>query len=235
MRVLIIADVHANLEALMAVANASGWNAKQIDQVWNVGDVVGYGPDPNEIVEFIENSDTPVITVLGNHDNAAISGKVENFNPYAAEAALWTSKALTRKNKEFLRRLPVKWKDEVEGYSIFIVHGSPVEPLNEYVHPLVPASQLNAYLSMAESRVLVMGHTHVPMKFELEKGIVVNPGSVGQSRDGIPSASYALMEISPSGAVVELHRQAYAISVSASKIKAVGLPDILAHRLFEGW
>ena len=241
MRALIVSDIHSNLEALTAViddANGSGG----FDEVWALGDLVGYGPDPVAVIELLRRHDAQC--VAGNHDLTA-SGKmgVEQFNGYAAEAARWTTGQLGRKDVEYLRGLPLRL--EMHGFTA--VHGSPRDPVWEYV--VNSAAALAAFEDI-ETRLCLVGHSHVPFVCRLEGGApafrlatgrpedlsdgraIVNPGSVGQPRDGDPRASYAVYD-SDTGTVTH-RRVEYNIAATQRKMHERGLPDYLAERLSYG-
>ena len=239
MRALIVSDVHSNLEAFQSVID-DAQRRNGFDQIWSLGDLVGYGPDPGECIEILRRHDS--IGVSGNHDLAAI-GKlsVEAFNMYASMAALWTTEQLTREQAGYLEGLPLKIeRDDFTG-----VHGSPRDPVWEYV--VTPAAAMASFLHFDTTRCLV-GHSHIPficrpqedsavfLEFPLDTPVslgsermIINPGSVGQPRDGDPRASYAIYD-SEEG-VVYHHRAEYDIPKTQEKMSERGLPKYLAERL----
>lgn len=224
-----ISDIHGNLEALEAVLD----NIKRhhADGIFCVGDIVGYGANPNECCNAIRDFEIPC--VLGNHDFAAVTDELLGwFNPYARKALEWTRKNLTRENQMFLAELPRRLVLEVEGTKIGLVHGSPWDELFEYVRPTTSESVLKKFLKDVGCDVLVLGHTHIPFAKEVKTGIVFNPGSVGQPRDGNWMASYALFD--PKHKKVRIRRVKYDVETAAMKIKEAGLPDFLWERLYEG-
>lgn len=233
MRIAVISDIHSNLEAMKVIWEDMG----EVDLILNLGDLVGYGADPNAVVDLIRGSKVRVISILGNHDYASVSGDVAGFNPYAARAALWTNRVLTEENKGFLENLPLSQESEIEGRRFYMVHGSPDDPLNEYVLPNTPRHILKGFLEDTKANMLLMGHTHIPMRFNIERpeGIILNPGAVGQSRDGIPKASYVVVDIGNDALKTDIRRIEYDIDSAAKKILVAGLPPILAYRLFKGW
>jgi predicted phosphodiesterase len=236
---LILSDLHGNREALEAVlADAKG----RYDRIVCLGDVVGYGADPNAMVEWTREN--AAATVRGNHDKAAVGlDDMETFSPLARASALWTRSVLTPESATYLKRLP-RGPVPYEGFDL--VHGSPADE-DEYL--VVPEDTLavRAYL---DAQVTFFGHTHVQGGFLLTPRAVkeispagvlqieskylylVNPGSVGQPRDNDPRAAYALY--SPEERTVEFRRVAYDIDRAAAKINAAGLPDFLAVRLHAG-
>jgi predicted phosphodiesterase len=246
-RYLILSDLHANWQALEAVLQHT---AGQYDQVLCLGDLVGYGGDPNRVVEWVRANCAQV--VRGNHDKAS-SGvdqeELEWFNPVARQAALWTHHSLTVENAGYVSGLP-KGPLEVNGFEL--VHGSPFDE-DEYVLNPDEASQAFGYL---EKRLAFFGHTHVqggfvwnhsrveviprtPLRSDHQEmeidpacAYLVNPGSVGQPRDGDPRAAYVIFDSEPR--LVTFFRLHYDIAAAQEKIREVGLPPILADRLSVG-
>ena len=246
MRYLVLTDIHANLEALeTCLTDAS---ARAYDRVLVLGDLIGYGADPNAVVECVQHL-KPAAIVRGNHDKIALGiGEAEGFNIVAKSAAQWTLDALTPRNRQWLIDLPqgpVVVDDLVE-----ICHGSPFDE-DAYIF-----DELDALRAMkASSRPLCLfGHTHYPITFELSDGsldtvgpatdarrelelrpgakYLLNPGSVGQPRDGDPRAAYAIVDTAAKR--VELMRLTYPVDVAQAKVLEAGLPEVLARRLAAG-
>ena len=235
MRIALISDVHSNLEALEAV-----WReVKCADVVLCMGDLVGYGANPNEVVEFVRKQmeKRTFLCVRGNHDNAIAFGAEWGFNPYARQAVRWHGRVMTVENLEFLRKLPVRglFTDDT-GRSYLLIHGSPRAPLDEYLFPWLPEREFEAVMGYIRQDDLLVGHTHVPMLKVLDGRRVINPGGVGQPRDGDWRAAYAVIdtEEEPPGNV-EFHRVEYDVEEAARKILEVGLPPFLAERLYDGY
>ncbi len=235
MLIALISDIHSNFEALRAV-----WREiKGADVILCMGDIVGYGPNPNEVVEFLRGrmEERSFLCIRGNHDNAIAFGAEWGFNPYAREAVRWHQRVMSIENLEFLRRLPVRglFKDDT-GRSYLMIHGSPRAPLDEYLFPWLPESEFRAVLGYVRQDDLLVGHTHVPMLKLINGRRIINPGGVGQPRDGDWRAAYALIntdEEPPDN--VEFHRVEYDVEETARKIVEAGLPRFLAERLFEGY
>ncbi|MEE9174103.1 MAG: metallophosphoesterase family protein [Thermoplasmata archaeon] len=223
-RLALISDVHSNLPALEVVLEAA--EEAGAEHILHAGDVVGYNPFPNEVVRLLQSRG--VQSIQGNHDRAALSGDTSGFNPYAAQAIDWTQSQLDQLSERFLAGLPIELDTNRGNTSLRLVHGSPADP-DEYVFPHQADARL---LKLAGTKVLVMGHTHVPFFRETQGGILLNPGSVGQPRDGDPRASWALLEL-PEG-VVELHRTTYDVQAVCDEIQARDLPTFLADRLLVG-
>ena len=241
MRIAIISDVHSNLAALEAVlADAEGRGA---DAVWNLGDTVGYGPEPNGVVARL--GEAGAVSVLGNHDAAATGAmETEWFNPVAAEAVAWTRAHLGEEAASYLAGLP-----EVERAGDWsLVHGTLRDPIREY---LITEEAAEGHFERQETPFSAVGHTHVPLLVRRgERGVegvtpvpgapedlgegplCVNPGSVGQPRDGDPRASYALVD---GGAGTVTHfRVVYDVTATQRLMEAAGLPRALVERLAVG-
>lgn len=239
MRVAVLSDIHANLAALDAVLAA----VPSVDAVWQLGDVVGYGPDPDEVVARLR--DIGALGVRGNHDAAAVGGpEIESFNVDARRAMEWTRAAITEDTRAWLATLPERL--ELEGYSL--VHGSPRDPTWEYV-TTTPVAR--AGIAAMGTPCGLNGHTHVPVAYLEEDGrletmspgsgsrlvfegrrALINPGSVGQPRDGIPTASWLLLDTDAGAA--NWQRTAYDISVVQDRMTGIGLPERLIARLAYG-
>lgn len=245
MRVLIISDVHANLAALEAVlADAAG----EYDAVWCLGDSVGYGPEPEECVTRIR--ELGATAVVGNHDWAALSRMdVDDFNPEAKRAVLWTREQLSAENMAWLGSLPSQ--PLVQG-AFTLTHGSPRDPVWEYIlYPSIATANFDNY----STPFCLVGHTHIPMlyvrsesdhkvralvpvfgkRIALGEGwrIILNPGSVGQPRDSNKDAAYGILHVEE--AVFEHRRVPYPIHVTQEKMRKLDMPERLITRLEHGW
>lgn len=243
MRYAIIADIHANLEAFTAVLKDIGKQGK-VEEIWCLGDVVGYGPDPHKCIELLQQCNH--VCVAGNHDWGAI-GKIDvaRFNPDAQTACRWTGKQLNPADVEYLQRLP----KTITRDSFTLVHGSPREPIWEYT---LSSSIAGQNFSFFQSKYCLVGHTHVPMVFKQEDDghcssgqlsmnvglalgknrLIINPGGVGQPRDGDPRASYAIYDSEAN--LVKLYRIPYDFKTTQDKMMRLGLPIRLIARLSYG-
>jgi putative phosphoesterase len=228
MKVCVLSDIHSNLDAFQAVLK----DMPKVDSIICAGDFVGYGAEPNEVVELARSKD--MRAVLGNHDHGAITRDSSGFNPIAAQALLWTSEKLNKGNAKYLRGLPEQLSMTLGEKKVLVVHGSPRDPLFEYVFPDVSNQELFQLTKDVAADVLILGHTHAPMTRMIQGKIVLNPGSVGQPRDRDPKASYAILNIGKD-VEVEQRRVQYDVEKAAKKIKSAGLPNELATRLFFGW
>ena len=242
MRALLIADLHANLDAFEAVLrNAQAVGA--IDALWCLGDIVGYGAEPEACIDLLRSY--PHEAIAGNHDLAAIGAiSTIDFNPHAAAAARWTAETLGAQSKAWLASLP---RVLVVAEEFTLTHGSLVDPVWEY---LVFAEAAAEHLHRQQTPYGFVGHSHLPLVFvEAGEGrrpvardatmlaldgtrFVANPGSGGQPRDGDPRAAYAIVDTNASQ--VSFRRVEYDIASTQRKIRAAGLPEVLASRLTVG-
>jgi diadenosine tetraphosphatase ApaH/serine/threonine PP2A family protein phosphatase len=239
----VFSDVHGNLEALEAVLADAG--RREPDAYVCLGDIVGYGPDPNECVTRVQALGGRAIA--GNHDRAAVGqADLDTFAPLARAAIEWTMRVLDAQARQFLAALPLR----LETPAFLAVHGSPRDPIEEYVFTLPTALSV---FSAGEFSVCLIGHTHMPGAFVLDEDgrvgfqvlqpgaatplastsrYLINVGSVGQPRDGDPRASYLIFDAD--ARTVTLRRIPYRVSVTQEKIQARGLPEMLAQRLSGG-
>ncbi len=227
MQAVFISDIHGNLEALNAVA-ATLPDAP----IYCLGDVVGYGANPNEVVEWVKEH--VEVCILGNHEAAVLTGDVSCFNPAAAKAIMWTKRVIKPENLRFLYNLADKVKLKIAGLKTLLVHGSPDDPINEYIYLETHADLFDIYLYREGVDLIGMGHTHIPYAWRSGRGLVFNPGSVGQPRSGHSEACYAVLEYDGSTLQIKHKLIPYDIESAASKILASGLPTFLASRLFSG-
>lgn len=245
MRILVISDIHANLTALEAVlADAAGFNYQA---VWCLGDLVGYGPQPNACVDRV--SALPgLVCLVGNHDKAVL-GEIDiaTFNHDARAAIEWTRAELSAGHRDYLKSL----QPQACSGDFTLVHGSPRRPLWEYIlDPDVARDNFACF----STRYCLFGHTHVPIIYHQPgasglcpdsapqfgqaqalsvERLMINPGSVGQPRDGRPEACYALVDTAAS--TWEHRRAAYDIARTQTEMRTAGLPDRLITRLAVGW
>ncbi len=226
-RIAILSDIHSNLEALQAVAKNL-----DVDDVIVLGDSVGYGANPNEVLDWLK--DRNCIVIKGNHEEATITGNTGWFNPMAARAILWTRQILTSANMEFLSSLEERKLIEFNDVRVSLLHGSPNDPLYEYVYEETHSHLFDYYLQKEEANIIALGHTHAPFLWSSKNGMILNPGSVGQPRDGDKRASFAILTVEDGVPMVEHHRVEYNIDVAANKIRSAGLPAMLAERLYNG-
>jgi predicted phosphodiesterase len=240
MRVAVISDVHANYRALEAVLEEI--DAERVDAVWCLGDTVGYGPRPNECCDAVSSRSS--YSLVGNHDLVVLGElSISDFNDDAAEAAVWTSRVLTRESRAFLQ--PLQPAGEVAGVDLF--HASARDPVWEYV---LTEEAARGTFELSDASLILVGHSHVALalsdnadritggvalagsEVELEGRWLLNPGSVGQPRDGDPRAGYGVLD--PDARELRLYRVPYPVEEAQRKIMAAGLPASLANRLALG-
>ncbi len=243
MRVLVISDLHANLTALEAVLADAG----TVDETWCLGDVVGYGPDPNQVVELLR-AQPNLSAILGNHD-VAVLGQMDYavFNTEARRSLLWQKQNVTADNLAYLEGLS---KNVLIRQNVTMAHGSPRDPVWEYILNTL-AARLN--FGAFDTPFCFVGHTHLQGMFHLDSvadlvsqyiplqrkelqlipRAILNPGSVGQPRDRDPRSAYAIYD--PEKSIWEPRRVAYDIPSVQARIRAAGLPEKHALRLAEGW
>ena len=239
MRLAVLSDIHANLAALDAVRD----DLPDVDEIWACGDIVGYGAQPNEVIRRLQEMGAR--SVMGNHDGAAL-GTVDVgwFNPDAARAIAWTTEVADDNSRSYLASLPeVRREGELTA-----VHGSPRDPTWEYITGAQAATEnLDAF----DTRLCLHGHTHVPVIFRADEGrmeivpatpdesisirggrLLLNPGSVGQPRDGNPASSYLLLDTE--AGVAEFRRVRYDLAATQALMREAGLPPRLVERLSYG-
>jgi putative phosphoesterase len=229
MRIGILSDIHSNGDALSAILG----DLHRCDKIFFLGDLVGYGAQPNQVVEDVRKL-KPQIALMGNHDHAVITGDTTDFVRYAARAIEWTRKQIQSDNLTYLSNLQVKASMHLNGMRLAMYHGSPRDPLNEYIFPGLPLFIVRNLIELATADVLLLGHTHIPFIARDSNRILANPGSVGQPRDGDPRASYGILEVNDGKVEFTLKRVKYDIDSAASRIIKAGLPSFLAERLYLG-
>ncbi|MDR2692656.1 MAG: metallophosphatase family protein [Chitinispirillales bacterium] len=242
MRFAFISDIHANLEALEAVL--ADIAKKDVDEILCLGDVVGYGANPNECADIIAKRCKSVL--LGNHDAVATNLlTTQHFNVHAKIAIEWTTQTLTNSNKSFLAALPVSKTTDL----ITMAHSTPYEPGMWYYITSLEEAAFN--FQFFETKICLVGHTHIPMIIVLDneeiyvhpekqisykeredRRLLINIGSVGQPRDRNPDSSYGILDTDEKSFC--LHRIPYDILKAQSKMKKIKMPDFLVNRLAEG-
>jgi predicted phosphodiesterase len=237
----VLSDVHGNLPALQAVLEEI--DRAQADQIWCLGDLVGYGAQPDECVRLV--SERCDICLAGNHDLGVLDHiDIADFSPHAALAARWTREHADRSTLDFLAGL----EPSREGEAIGLYHASPRDPVWEYV---LSGTQATDCMDVMPARIGAIGHTHVALRFTRTDGNLegeavsggtrldlaagdwlINPGSVGQPRDGDPRAAWLMLDVE--GWTAEWHRVEYPVAEAAAAIDAAGLPASLGERLYLG-
>jgi diadenosine tetraphosphatase ApaH/serine/threonine PP2A family protein phosphatase len=242
LRIAVISDIHGNWHAFEAVL--ADVEREEADEIWCLGDIVGYGPQPNRCVEAAR--DRSDVCLLGNHDLAVLGrADLSSFTPDAAVSAQWTADELEDGLRDFLAALEPT--GERHGAQLF--HGSPRDPVWEYI---LDESAVRAALDLTSAELVMVGHSHIPIALQLSNGgslagglarggsepeltggrWLLNPGSVGQPRDGDPRAAYLLVDLETRRS--HFRRVPYDVEQTQSEIREAGLPETLANRLAEG-
>ena len=242
MRYAILSDVHSNLEALEAVLAAIG----EVDACLCLGDLVGYGPNPNECIERVRSL-PKLTTVVGNHDQAALTGEgLEWFNAHARAALVWTQEALAAESRDFLAGLP----ETATVDDVTLVHGSLPDPMEYITSPY----EAQPTFDMMTTPICLIGHSHIAeyyraransrlaaqvelfnggeVEIEPDYCYIINVGGVGQPRDGNPRAAFGIYDTDRR--LVTVSRVDYPIADTQAKMQAAGLPWLLIHRLEVG-
>ena len=230
MKIAVISDIHANIEALKAVLNDI--DGLGVDKIYCTGDLVGYGPKPNEVIELIRAK--RIDTVMGNYDDAVafnlpVCGcnyKSDAERERGEKSLSWTITHITAENKKFLRELPEELSFNLGKYSLLLFHGSP-RALNEYLNDVEDEDLFNDITRDYPADIYIYGHTHVPYVKKVSNKLFVNAGSVGFPKDGNPNACFVIVEIDESP-VVTVHRVPYSTDLTASDIINAGLPQEFA-------
>jgi putative phosphoesterase len=230
MRVAVFGDIHGNVTALDAVL--ADLTRQRVERSYCLGDLVGYGPFPNEVIDRIRAAGAP--TIMGNYDDGVGFDREECGCAYrdaddrqrGDQSLRWTRRAVTEDRKAFLRTLQADIRFEASGKRFRLVHGSP-RRMNEYLFEDRPLSSFHRLAATSDANVLIFGHTHKPYRKDVDGVIFVNAGSVGKPKDGDPRACYIVLDINDS-VEVEFRRVEYDIAAVADAIRRSDLPDKFA-------
>ena len=246
MKVAVISDIHSNRQAFEAVLEAVA--DSEASEIWCLGDLVGYGADPNACVEMARRH--AAVCLAGNHDLAVVEEiPISDFSRGASVAAQWTQGVLEPENRAYLKGLSAEGREGKAGEEVGLYHASPRDPIWEYV---LSALLAELCITVQEARVCLIGHSHVALSFTRRDGNLatgeprrdgaeldlahdewlLNPGSVGQPRDGDPRAAWMLLDLDDW--IVQYRRTEYDVAGAAAAIRAARLPDSLAERLEYG-
>lgn len=220
MKIGLISDIHANAVALEAVLKSMG----EVDAIVCAGDIVGYNPYPNETIELLKKFQ--VKCVMGDLDRAVVTGDIEWLNAVTADTVRWTAKHLNKENFDFIKGLP----DHLDLDGMTIYHGSPAT-MKDMALEYEPENMCSIFVA-DKSRIIAFGHTHIPIVRECSDKTILNPGSVGQPRDGNNQASYAVWDTEKH--TFDIKRVHYDFKRVQAKILAEGLPELMAERLTYG-
>jgi putative phosphoesterase len=233
MRIATFSDVHGNIHALQAAMDDI--DQQGIDQLYCLGDLVGYGAFPNQVIELVRGRHIP--TIMGNYDDGVGFDKDECGCAYTDDemrrlglvSVEWSKQQVTADNKAYLRHLLSDIRLNFHGRRLRLLHGSP-RRINEYVYEDRAAKSLSRIAQAADADVLVMGHTHLPYVKEVDGVLFVNDGSVGKPKDGDTRAAYAIFDIGDE-LKVTIRRVAYDVQAAAAAVRASALPDHFAELL----
>jgi predicted phosphodiesterase len=227
----VFADVHSNLHALEAVLKDI--ESRGAGRVYCLGDLVGYGPRPNEVIEMIKAKGIPA--VMGNYDDAIGNARFICGCDYKDEQSLrlgeksiaWTRDNTSEESKAWLRGLPAEIRDTISGKRLLFVHGSP-KALNEYIYESTPEEYFNRLLVEGDADVLLCGHTHLPFVKKTDAGYVINAGSAGKPKHGNPRAVYITIEFVNDLLQADIIEVPYNYEATAGEIERAGLPPEFA-------
>ena len=236
MRLAFLSDIHSNHPALLNVIDDI--EDQCVDKTYCLGDLVGYGPHPNKVIDTIRHMECP--TIMGNYDEGVGFERGECGCAYVTdeekingqESIDWTMEHVTPDNKEFLRNLLSKLEFTVDGYRFLLIHGSP-RRINEYLYEDRPEGSLSRILEPLEIDVMICGHTHKQYHRQVESIHIINDGSVGKPKDGDPRACYAIVDTGE-GISVTFRRVEYPIELVSEQIIDAGLPGAFAEALRTG-
>jgi putative phosphoesterase len=243
-KVAFVSDMHGNLEALTTVLQDIE-NKNDMDFICCTGDVVGYYPHPIECIDMVRKQCKHVIK--GNHDEVVTDKNFDRqkswFNPFAAAALTWTRERLLRADSathfHYLESLPVSMEILIEDRKVLLAHGTPEDKWEYFLYPFwldtpPPDQRVTLGKWLKKWDLVVIGHTHQPFIYKYRKKVVLNPGSVGQPRDGNPKASYAIVDINTSKIRAEIIRLDYDIKETCKALVEAGLHEYLCERLLSG-
>jgi len=225
-KIAIISDIHSNLEALNSLP-------QDFDELWVLGDLVNYGPNPIEVVEFIHAKAN--VVVRGNHDHAIGFNEdprcSKPFREMADAMKEYTRSVLSSKHRQFLRGLPLRAERDVDGVRVVLCHAIPSDPLFAYCLP--DSDRWQPELEQANADILLVGHTHIPFARELGQRKVVNPGSLGQPKTASPAARYAMWDTAQGRGGIELRCFDYPFGRTIAQVEALPIKHELRLRLAE--
>lgn len=236
MRLAIFSDVHANFHALESV-----WadiQKQKPDAIYCLGDLVGYGAEHKEVIDFIKTLNVP--TIMGNYDDGVgfdlddcgcVYKNIED-DRRGKQSLMWSRERVTPNRKEFLRKLPIHIRKMIGGRRFLLVHGSP-RKMNEYLYEERPLATFEHVAKVAGCDILLFGHTHLPYQKRVGSTLFVNTGSVGKPKDGDPRAGYVLIDLAKEPKV-EFRRVSYDVELAAQAIRKSGLPPHFADLLTTG-
>jgi putative phosphoesterase len=236
MRVALIGDIHANLPALEAVLDHA--RNQGVEKIWNVGDFLGYGPFPDEVVQLLKKDDR-ALSILGNYDSKVLEFKQKknkwrkSKHPDKYLAFEWAYENLSKKNRKYLRFLSHEMRVKMRGHRILLVHGSPSSG-GEHLYPDTPDKRLRELAKLAKADIIVVGHSHQPFVRQVDDVWFVNTGSAGRPDDGDPRACYAVLRFQGNEFTVQHFRVEYDVERTVAAIRKHNLPEDFAQMFLQG-
>jgi putative phosphoesterase len=234
-KVALIGDVHANLPALEAVLAHA--HQLGVETIWNVGDFVGYGAFPDQVVKRLRKENA--LSIVGNYDRKVLRFKKKrkkwrkSKHPDKFLAFQWAYKNLSKKSRKYLRSLPQEIRLQAEGWRILLTHGSPASDA-EHLTPDTPEKRLHELAQMADADAIICGHSHHPFVRQVNGVRFVNTGSVGRPDDGDPRACYAILYLGPKRFQVYHYRVEYDVEKAVAAIRRHKLPEAFAQMILQG-
>jgi protein phosphatase len=229
MRALVISDIHGNIHVLRALEARLGARLQQFDRIICLGDLVDYGPNPNEVIDWVRSHATHV--VRGNHDHAVATGESCRSAPAFIEASIATrarlQPTLSRDHLEYLRTLPLTDTVVADGLALNLVHACAADPMYAYMPPTRSDQEWTMALGSMTGQTVLIGHTHLAFVRPIGGGIVINPGSLGMPKDENPHGSYAIVD----GGSVQFCRIAYDPDPLIARLRTLGLPAHIFEQL----
>jgi putative phosphoesterase len=235
MKAALLGDVHGNLPALKAVLEHL--HAQDAGVIWNIGDFVGYGPFPNQVVSYFRKQE--ILSIIGNYDQTVLNiydkstAWMGKRIPEKRTAFFWAAEHLSEKNKHYLASLPEQRRFQEEGNDILLVHGSPAD-IAEHLVPDTPDSRLRELADRTKADVIIFGHSHLPFARKVNGTWFINTGSVGRPDDGDPRACYAVLELTRERFSVTHFRVPYDVATTVKAIRRHELPEAFAQMFIQG-
>jgi putative phosphoesterase len=236
MKIALLGDIHANLPALEAVLEHARQQGAQVR--WNIGDYVGYGAFPEEVVQLVQQENIP--SIAGNYDRKVLrfpkkQGKWRTSKrPEKYFAFQWAYENLSANSRQYLQALPAELRLQVEGWEVLLTHGSPAS-IEEPLTPDTPLERLLELAELAAADLVICGHSHQPFTSQAGDAWFINTGSIGRPDDGDPRAAYALLELTPKAIQVQHFRLEYDVERAAAEVRRRGLPEAFAQMVLQGY
>lgn len=228
-KAIIVSDIHANLPALQSFVKKISMD---YDLMINCGDSIGYYTSPNECVEILKELNAK--SIIGDHESALLTSNASFMNDFGKQAIIYTKTMIKQEHFDYLKSLKESEMIEIGSKKVLITHSAPGYPIWKELPPGTSANDFNEMFEKSGADIIVMGHTHLPFVKKFKKGLIINPGSAGQPRDGNPSPSYIELTSNGEDIDIELKRFTYNIDEVQRSVFMEGLPSFLSERLYMG-